>query len=249
MRVVNAHAHIGDSRIWDVEMSEDELLATMDQHGVDVSLVMPSAGCRDAAAMHDRIAALGEAHPGRITGIVHINPHTDRPILEAEARRCVEDLGFVGIKIHPLGYGVDPRSRDAEAIFEVARDMSIAVMIHTGSGLPWGLPSVWIPHAQRFPDVKVVLAHAGMGVFTSEAHLAASLCPNVYLETSWAKPGELLWLIRDLGPQRVMFAADMVSNMAVELYKYRAIGLTQDELEWCLGRTATTVFGLPDADR
>ncbi len=245
MTVINAHAHIGDSRIWDVELSEAELMASMDGNGVDVSLVMPSAGCRDAARIHDRIAALGDANPGRIRGIVHLNPHTDRPVLEREARRCVEDLGFVGIKIHPLGYGVDPRSRDAEAVFEVARDLSIAVMIHTGSGLPWGLPAVWIPLAQRFPDVSVVLAHAGMGVFTAEAHLAASLCPNIYLETSWVKPGELLWLVRELGPERVMFAADLVSNMAVELFKYRSVGLTDDELGLCLSGTARAAFRLP----
>jgi hypothetical protein len=245
MAVINAHAHIGDTRVFDADNDEGELLRAMDLNGVEVSLVMPSAGCRDAVAIHDRIAWLARERRGRFYGIVQMNPHTDREAYAAEARRCARDLGFVAVKIHPLGYGVDPKSRDAEMVFQVARDLSIAVMIHTGSGLPWGLPALWIPLAQRYPEVNVVLAHAGMGVFTAEAHLAAKLCPNIYLETSWAKPGELLWLIRDLGAGRVMMGADLLSNMPIELFKYRSLGLGQDELEMCLGGTAAAVFRLP----
>ncbi len=245
MTIVNAHAHIGDSWVFDADNSEQDLLQAMDANAVDVSLVMPSAGCRDAAAIHDRIARLAREHLGRFYGIIQMNPHTDRAIFAAEARRCVGELGFVGVKIHPLGYGVDPKSRDADAVFQIARDLSITVMIHTGSGLPWALPALWIPLAQRYPDVNVVLAHAGMAIFTAEAHLAATLCPNVYLETSWAKPGELLWLIRDLGARRIMMGADLLSNMPLELFKYRSLGLSADQLEACLGRTAAAVFRLP----
>ena len=245
MVVINAHAHIGDTRVFDADNDEADLLQAMDSNGVDVSLVMPSAGCRDAAAVHDRIGRLARERRGRFYGIVQMNPHTDREAYAAEARRCAQELDFVAVKIHPLGYGVDPKSRDADMVFQVARDLSLVVMIHTGSGIPWGLPALWIPLAQRYPEVNVVLAHAGMAVFTAEAHLAATLCPNVYLETSWAKPGELLWLIRDLGPGRVMMGADLLSNMPVELFKYRSLGLSQAELEMCLGGTAAHVFGLP----
>ena len=242
--IISAHAHIGDTRVFDADNSEADLLAAMDAAGVDASIVMPSAGCRDAAAIHDRIAVMAQRHPGRIFGMIQLNPHTDEPEYLREAERCVRDLGFVGAKIHPLGYGVSPTSRDAEMVFRIAAQLGIAVMVHTGSGLPWGLPSLWIPLAQRYPNVNVVLAHAGMGVFTAEAHLAATMCPNVFLETSWAKPGELLELIRSLGPARVMMGGDLVSNFPVELFKYRSLGLPDDVLAQCLGGTARTVFGL-----
>lgn len=245
LAIVSAHAHIGDTRVFDAYSTEEALLEAMDQSGVDASIVMPSAGCRDAAEVHNQIARLGSEHPNRIFGMIQINPHTDRDLYFAEAERCVRELNFVGVKIHPLGYGVNPRSRDARTVFEVAQELSIPVMIHTGSGLPWALPALWIPLAQAFPDVSVVLAHAGMGIFTAEAHLAASLCDNVYLETSWAKPGELGWLIEELGPERIMMGGDLNSNLAVELFKFRSLNLSEYALSQCLGGTAIRVFSLP----
>jgi hypothetical protein len=41
-----------------------------------------------------------------------------------------------------------------------------------------------------------------------------------------------------------MLGTDLVPNMAVELAKYRAIGLTESQLDWCLGKTAVEVFDL-----
>lgn len=243
--IVSAHAHIGDSRVFDADNTEEELIEAMDQAGVHVSIVMPSAGCANAAAVHDRIARMAKAYPQRIFGMVQINPHTDHQVYWAEARRCVEDLGFVGVKIHPLGYAVNPRSRDAEMVFQVAKELSIPVMIHTGSGLPWSLPSLWIPLAQRYAGVPVVLAHAGMGIFTAEAHLTAELCPNVFLETSWAKPGELQWLVNSLGAERIMMGGDLNSNLPVEVFKFRSLKFSQRQLDQCLAGTAIQVFRLP----
>jgi len=39
------------------------------------------------------------------------------------------------------------------------------------------------------------------------------------------------------------FGADAL--VAVELAKYRSIGLSESQLEWCLGKTAASVFKLP----
>ncbi len=243
--IVETHSHIGDTNVFDVDLKEEDLLATFDANGVDIGIVMPSAGCASAPAIHDRIAKMGQQNPGRIYGMIQINPHTNRQEYEKEAERCVRELGFVGVKIHPLGYGVSPRSKSADMVFQVARDLEIPVMIHTGSGIPWALPSLWIPLAQRYPQVSVILAHAGMGVFSMEATLTANLCPNVYLETSWAKPGELLSMIREVGAHRVMMGGDLMSNLPVEIFKYRSIGLTPEEQTQCLARTAIQVFKLP----
>jgi hypothetical protein len=42
-----------------------------------------------------------------------------------------------------------------------------------------------------------------------------------------------------------MLGTDLVKNVPVELAKYRALGLAEEQLEWCLGKTAATVFRLP----
>jgi len=242
--IVNTHAHIGDTSVFDVVSDPSELIEAMNANGVDASLVMPSAGCRDAAAVHNQIFELGQAHPGRIFGIVQLNPHTEPEAYEAEATRCVKELGFVALKIHPLGYGVNPLGRSADNVFRVGLKLRVPVMVHTGSGIPWALPSLLILPAQKYPDLPIVLAHAGMGVFTLDAYVTARVCPNIYLETSWAKPGELKWLITELGPERIMLGMDLVSNMAVELFKYRSLQLPESTLDACMGGTATRLFKL-----
>jgi hypothetical protein len=39
-----------------------------------------------------------------------------------------------------------------------------------------------------------------------------------------------------------MFGTDLVNNVAVELAKYRSIGLSESQLDWCFHRTVETVF-------
>ena len=96
-----------------------------------------------------------------------------------------------------------------------------------------------------FPELKIVLAHSGSAVFSSEASLAAKLCPNVYLETSWMQSIAIHGFCKTLGARRVMFGSDHGENAAAELAKYRTMGLSNGELEWCLGKTAAEVFKLP----
>ena len=55
------------------------------------------------------------------------------------------------------------------------------------------------------------------------------------------------WLVKELGANRVMMAADLISNMPVELAKYRGLGLAPTELDMCLAGTAINVFKLPIA--
>ena len=245
--IVNAHAHIGDTRVFDVENFEDDLIRAMDINGIDVSLVMPSTGGQDYTRVHDRIAALAAKFPGRIFGIVNQTAHQPRESFYREAERCVRQMGFVGIKLHPLADAVTPLSSDGRMVFEVAEALGVPAMVHTGTGAPWALPALGILPAQEHPDLKIVLAHSGMGVFTAEAYVAAKVCPNIYLETSWCLAHDVRWLVKELGANRVMMAADLIPNMPVELAKYRGLGLEPAELDMCLAGTAIYVFKLPIA--
>jgi predicted TIM-barrel fold metal-dependent hydrolase len=243
--IVNPHAHIGDTVVFDAENFEDDLIGAMDRNGIDVSIVMPSAGARSASAVHDRIAQMGRDHPGRIFGMIQYNPHTPVGELEREAERCVKELRFVGIKLHPLGGAVNPLGNDGQRVCQIAQTLGIPVMIHTGTGVPWALPSLSIPLARKYPDVSFVLAHAGMMIYTMEAWVAADTCSNIYLETSWCAAHDIAFLIKELGASRVMWGGDLISNFPVELAKVRSLQLPEDHLNWCLAKTAIEVFKLP----
>jgi len=241
--IIDSHEHLGDTRVFDLVIDEEELMGALDQNHVDIALVLPFPGSNEPA-IHDRIAGLAEKHRKRIYGVVSLDPHIDEDKYYQEVERCVKDLKFVGLKVHPLGHACVLASKDADKIFQAAQDFDIPLIIHTGIGVPLALPSVIIPRAKQFPRVKIVMAHSGAYVYTSEAFVVAAECPNVFLETSWCAPHHIKRLVNQFGAQRVMFASDLPSNMASELAKYTSIGLSSAQLEQCLSGTAREVFKL-----
>ena len=245
--IVDAHAHMGYDYVFEEDFTLEKLLPFMDKNKIDASIVQPGTvlDLKTVTKQHDAIADLSRKMPGRFFGMANPNPHLPMEEYRGELERCVNGLGFVGVKMHPLAHAVDPNRSAGRKVFDAALDLGIPVMVHTGAGIPWALPSALIPAAMDYPELRIVLAHSGSSIFSGEAALAAKLCPNIFLETSWLQGITIHSLCRTLGADRVMFGSDHGENIATELTKYRTIGLTGEELEWCLGRTAAEVFKLP----
>src|SRR6202012_2337212 len=96
----------------------------------------------------------------------------------------------------------------------------------------------------KYPDLKIILAHAGFAVFSAEPQVAASVCGKLYLETSWCIGEDIRWMINTIGPERVMMGADLPSNVPVEIAKYRALDLDSKTYDQVMGGTAVSVFKL-----
>ncbi|MCH8001843.1 MAG: amidohydrolase family protein, partial [Proteobacteria bacterium] len=129
------------------------------------------------------------------------------------------------MKIHTIGHAVHSRSADARLVFETAAELEIPVMVHTGAGVPFAEPAMWIPLALEFPETTVILAHAGGGIYTGPAIVAAEICPNIVLETSSCNPTDILRMADAVGSERVLFGSDLLPNAGAELAKYEMLGL------------------------
>jgi hypothetical protein len=242
--VIDTHQHLGRSRFSGVTTTEDDLVAAMDRHHVATALVMPQPTLEDVRAVHDRIAEAAARHPGRIAGIASVDPWGTDEEYAAEVTRCVRDLGFVAIKLHPLGHGIAPNHPAADKVFAAATRLEVPVIVHTGLGAPFALPALCIPPARAYPDVPVVLAHAGWGLYSQEAVVAAEVCANIYLEPSWCPSFSLEHMVRAIGVERLLFGSDHLSNLSVELAKFHAIQLSDDELRTIFQTTPTRLFKL-----
>lgn len=245
--IIDTHQHLGRSMFTGVETTEDELLNAMDRHRVDIALVMPQPTLEDIREYHDRIAGVVARHKGRLFGMASISPWWSDEAYAAEARRCVQQLGFVALKLHPLGHTTAPDHPTADKVFRLAGELGVPVIVHTGLGAPWSLPSLCIPPARRYPDVPVVLAHAGWGLYSCEAFVAAEVCSNIYLEPSWCPAYLARKMIDSFGAGRVLFGSDHLTNLPVELVKYRSIALSEEDLAMVLGGTARRMFPLARA--
>lgn len=240
--IIDTHAHIGRSMFSGVDTTEAELVANMDAHGVAIALVMPQPTLDPVPPIHDRIGRFAQANPGRIFGMCSHSPYISDADYRAEARRCVQEMNFVALKLHPLGHNLSPAAPEAEKVFATAQELGVPVIVHTGLGTPWSLPALCIPPALKYPGVPVILAHAGFAVYTAEAMVAAELCPNIILEPSWCPTYQMAKMVERFGAERVIMGSDHMSNLPVELVKFRSIGLTERQLRQVFWETPRRVF-------
>src|SRR5262249_12928834 len=159
--IIDSHQHLGRSMFSGVVTTEHDLLGAMDAHGVDVALVMPQPTLDDIRAVHDAIAQAAGRSRGKLVGMASINPWWPEVDHRAGARRCVDTLGFVALKLPPLGHNIASNHAEADKVFRTASELGVPVIVHTGLGSPWALPSLCIPPARRYPRLPIVLAHAG----------------------------------------------------------------------------------------
>lgn len=202
--VVDVHTHLGvdeDGSSLDLET----LLAYLD-------LVDPAArACvfplhdpdRHPAyrTPNDRVLGWARQSDGRLYPFCRLDP-AEEPVAEAE--RCLA-LGARGIKLHPraqsFGFGDGP----AAAIFEVARDARVPILIHAGRGMPPMDPLAEL--ALRFPEVPLVLAHAAIadqGMFATR--LAEH--PAVLYDTSCFSALDVVELFARVPAERIIFGSD-----------------------------------------
>ncbi len=242
--VIDAHCHLGASSISGVDNTEEALEAALRQHSIDAALVLPH-GFQDLAVarVHDRIARLAERRPGVFFGVASLSPRIAEADYRREAARCVRELGFRAIKLDPQVSALPINHKRAEIVFATARELGVAVMVHTGPG-GFTSPVQAVAPAQAYPDVRIVLCHAGFVTMGGEAMVAAQVCPNIYLEPSWCMSIQVQGMVRRFGAARVLYGSDHVSNMASELAKIRALGFDASQLALVLGGTAAAVYGL-----
>lgn len=239
--IIDSHCHIGACRVFGAQQEASQLLQGMRQHGIQKAIIQPFPGSTDAFEDHSLIGRLDRTS---VYGIASLSPHRDPGEYRAEVQRCVEELGFVGVKLHTIGHSVAPNSQDARLVFQTAADLNVPLMIHTGPGVPFAEPAAWISLSREFSETNVVFAHAGAGLYTNAAIAVAEVCENVFLETSWCNIGDILRAIRHLGADRVLFGSDMLLNLPVEIAKYNALDLSATERDAVMFGTAQQVFGL-----
>lgn len=203
--VIDAHTHLGadeDGR----SLDPATLIAALDE--IDASaraVVFPFHDPERRPAYrlpNDRVLQWGRESDGRLIPYCRLDPEED-PVAEAE--RCLS-LGARGIKLHPRAQEFGSGHAAVAAIFEVARDAGVPILIHAGRGMP---TMAWLVDlAQRFPEVPLVLAHAGIadqGVFA--AGLADHPC--ALYDTSTFRAQDLVELFARVPAERVVFASDI----------------------------------------
>jgi hypothetical protein len=202
--VVDAHTHLGadeDGRSQELPA----LLGQLDTVGAESRACVFAFHDPDRRPSYrtpnDRVLAWATRSEGRLVPYCRLDP-ADDPLGEAE--RCLA-LGAKGIKLHPRAQAFAFGIPAAEGIFEVAREAGVPILIHAGRGMA-PMDSL-ADLALRFPEVTLVLAHAGIagqGMFASK--LAEH--PSVLYDTSAFSALDVVELFARVPAERIVFASD-----------------------------------------
>lgn len=180
----------------------------------------------------------------RLIGYGRVNPTLGKEAIR-EARRCVEEYGFRGLKLHPDADGFRPSDLSAvRPIMEFATGFNLPVLFHSGYE-PMSEPALFLPLAESFPDVKIILGHMAYRM-AGDAIIVARRASNVYLETSGNWDDLIKLAIRMLGAERVLFGSNLPYQIPeVEIMKVSLQhDVSQEDKDLVLGGNAARLHGL-----
>ncbi len=243
-KIINAHIHLGGSHVVDSVYTEEQLLKNMEDNHIDGMVVLPLAEpTPDNFEGHNRVYRFAQEHSGRVWGVADMHSRHTEEVYMKEVKRCVEKLGFVALKLHPLLHGVNPITKVADKAFRAASEFDIPLMIHTGLNVTHS-PAIIIKKAQQYRNLKIVLCHAGTMTFSNEAIMAAEICENIYLEPSWCPSHYIEKMIKTIGAERVIMASDGIPSTAIELAKAANMNVTEEERAMFMGGSAIKLYKL-----
>jgi len=180
------------------------LLSLMDEEGVEraalINYPAPDVmGFTNRA--NDWVAAFVSGHEDRLVAVGSVHPRLTRDAAGETAR--LFEIGIRMLKLHPphqlVAANAYRQGNEAlEKIYRTAQAAGRPVMIHTGTSIFPGARNAYADPmaaddvAVDFPNLPLILAHAGRPLFMPTAVFLARRHPNVYLDLSGIPPRRLL---------------------------------------------------------
>ncbi len=244
MRLFDAHTHLGADDPDGSRCSPAELTDALALVGGRAAVfpLMERAGYREA---NDATLAAAEASQGRLVPFCRVDPHAD-PVGELE--RCLA-AGARGVKLHPRAERFDLRHPGVAAVLAVAAERRLAVIVHSGLGIP-SLGRDALTLSERYPAAALVLAHVAV---TDLAWIWRRLAdhPSLFFDTAWWNPSDHLALFSLVPSGRILLGSDAPygTPAAAAILAIRCalqVGLTAAQVESVTGGQLERILAADD---
>jgi predicted TIM-barrel fold metal-dependent hydrolase len=209
LELFDAHTHIGANDPDGFKQTPEELMGVMERAGARAT-VFPMHEPEGYPGPNDIAIAAAAASGGRLVSFCRLDPRTGGAA--AEARRCL-DAGAVGIKLHPRAEQFTLAEAGVREIIEVAHERRVPVLIHAGRGIP-ALGRDTVALSGEFPDARLILAHAAISDLAWLWHVLPEH-PNVFIDTAWWNPADLIALFSLVAPSQIVWASDSPYGLPV----------------------------------
>ena len=205
-------------------------------------------------SMNDRVADFCQESE-RLIPFANINPYVTLN-QGGELERCVRELGVKGLKLYPTYQHFYPNDNKLFPIYERAQELSIPVMIHTGSSvfpgslMKYGDPLFLDEIAVFFPSLKIIQSHAGRGFWYDRAFFLAGLHENVYMDITGLPPQNLLKYFPDLerNADKIIFGSDWpgIIDIKKNVAAILDLPLSKSTKAKILGKSAETLLRIEE---
>ena len=168
-------------------------------------------GQADAVAGNEEAERVVAATPGLLQWVI-VHPLQEETF--EQARRLLALPQCVGIKIHPDEHQY-PIAAHGHVLFEFAAEQKAVILTHSGDEL--SKPMDFVPLANAFPEVSVIVAHLGNGgkaggdPTLQVRAIQKAKHDNIFTDTSSARsimPGLIEWAVRELGVEHILYGTD-----------------------------------------
>lgn len=235
----------------------EDLLASMDAAGVDVSVALGFAWRdHDLCVRHnDYLLESADRSGGRIVPFCTVNPLAGESATK-EVTRCAAG-GARGLgELRPDSQGWNPNDGAGEELAAAAAEHKLLLLFHVSEpvgrsypGKEGGKLGDFYRFVQRHPALPVIGAHlaGGLPLYVPELNVR-DVFSHVYLDTA-AQPllydrATLERIARITGPGRILFGSDypLVSQQR-QIQELRSGAIAADDLPSVLGANAQRLLG------
>lgn len=208
--LIDCHCHMGYWSHFNVPCGlAGGMLASMDALGTDIACVTAHSSIGpDFIYGNDMVMAAVEKYPERFIGYATVNPNYPED-MKHELERCFAVKGIRGIKLHPACHGTSIDHKNYRIAYETAHAKGCPILIHI-----WGKSAVAVIDrlADTYSDALFIMGHGGADIDAMEAAVdVVGRHANVYVDLaiSRVREGNVEWLVKEMGPKKILFGSDM----------------------------------------
>lgn len=158
-------------------------------------------------------------HPDRLIPSCSVNPWFGDEARSELRTRAAQGAALLVLHPYVQGYAADDEL--VWPLLEDASALHLPVYVHTG---PPGNASPWqvVDLAERYPAVDFIIGHCGATDYWNDMPFAAAAAPNVYFESSLARPFQFARYVRTVGADRgIVGSFAPISRLAFEWEQMR----------------------------
>ena len=172
---------------------------------------------------------------------------------ELEAKKFIQ-MGARGIKLYPSYNHFYPNDKRLYPLYSLAQQERLPVLVHTGSSvfkgskIKYADPIHLDELAADFPELVLLMAHGGRGIWYDRAFFLSRLHPHLYLEISGLPPKNLLKYFPDMenNIDKFIYGSDWpaVQTISSNIEAIKRLPLTEKSKKKILYGNAAKILGL-----